>query len=365
VAASTTSGGLVRTIRMEDGKLVTLLERLDAAGETAKAKRSSERFSYRVRGCVAHMQQPGAAGSTPYQVATRDISATGMAFLHGGYVHIGTRCLIQLITAHGTWDEIRATVVRCGFVEGNVHEVGVKFDNPIEPGDYCSSAVKPRVLLAEDDPSLAKLGTFCLRRLNAEVEVAENGQVAVDKALNNIYDVVFMDVDMPVLDGLAATRQLREKGYSGLIVALTAGTQPEDREKCLSAGCDRFMSKPITQGLLFEVIESLKDEPLVSKFHNDDAMTELVDEYVNSIPAKLRAIEDAFAHSDTKLVETLARGFKAEGASYGFDPISEIAVELETAAMDQKPQSEIKKQLDELIKLCMLARGSTHSTTGA
>lgn len=79
------------------------------------------------------MQQPGSSGPVVFLVPTRDISATGLSFLHGGFVHVGTRCTVQLITMHGTWNEVPAVVVRCQYVEGGVHEVAVRFDREIDP----------------------------------------------------------------------------------------------------------------------------------------------------------------------------------------------------------------------------------------
>ncbi len=132
---------LVRTIRLDNTRVETLLDHLDnLGGQPETEQRASERYRYRVKGCIVHLQQPGDGCSTPYLVPTRDISAGGLAFLHGGFVHTGTRCLIQLITAGGAWQNMPGVVVRCRYAEDGVHEVAIRFDSEIEPEDYCKEA---------------------------------------------------------------------------------------------------------------------------------------------------------------------------------------------------------------------------------
>jgi PAS domain S-box-containing protein len=129
-----------------------------------------------------------------------------------------------------------------------------------------------RVLLVEDGPDNQRIISFILRKAGAQVELAENGQVAVQKVLEaradaekdaqdlrEPFDIVLMDMQMPVMDGYEATRRLREHGYRGIIIAVTAHAMCSDRAKCLKAGCDDYTSKPIDRRQLLKLIKRYTD----------------------------------------------------------------------------------------------------------
>jgi len=118
-----------------------------------------------------------------------------------------------------------------------------------------------RVLVAEDAPDNQRLIGLILERAGAEVLIAENGRIAHDLAIEawqagRPFDVILMDMQMPVLDGYEATHRLRAEGYPGRIVALTAHALTSDRQKCLQAGCDSYMSKPVKREEIVALVAS-------------------------------------------------------------------------------------------------------------
>jgi CheY-like chemotaxis protein len=302
------------------------------------------------------MQQPGSASATRFAVPTRNLSAAGMSFLHGGFVHIGTKCMVQLISTHGAWQNVDGAVVRCRLLSGHFHDVAIKFTENVEPGDFAASARKCRVLLAEDDELSARLAMYYLQQLSAEVDRAKDGQEAVQLAKANRYELILMDVEMPLLDGLAATQLLRKEGYSGIIVAVTAMTQAGDMERCILAGCNRYLAKPLQRDSLANLVALLKKEPLISTLQDNPALHSLVRQFVAELPTDVRAIEDALARQDYDQLQRTARALKAKGAGYGFDPITDAARRLEDALIENLGQGEVSKRADALLEWCLLAR---------
>ncbi len=130
-----------------------------------------------------------------------------------------------------------------------------RFRNPTES----SRSLEAKILLAEDNPDIQRVMGLQLQRLGATVWTAKNGQEALDLAAAasdslEPFDVVLMDMHMPVLDGYEATRLLRARGFRGSIIALTAYAMAEDRDECLRLGCNEHISKPVDWERLSEVL---------------------------------------------------------------------------------------------------------------
>jgi len=169
---------------------------------------------------------------------------------------VGTTCRLKIAT--GPLDGV-------AMVDGAENALIVRnHEYRLRARDAEKVGLGARILLAEDGPDNQRLLSFVLRKAGAEVVVAENGRVAVDLAMaaeagGQPFSLVLMDMQMPVLDGYSATSLWRMQGYSRPIIAVTAHAMAGDRERCLSAGCDDYTSKPIDRLRLVEVVRTWLD----------------------------------------------------------------------------------------------------------
>ena len=204
------------------------------------------------------------------------------------------------------------------------------------------------ILLVEDSPDNRTITVAYLQDTPYRVDIAENGAIACEKFAAGDYDMVLMDRQMPVMDGLTATRAIRKWEQANHrpptpIIALTAAALKGDREKCIAAGCTAFLTKPIKQEVLLQtIIEHSIVAPPSSKMENRQKETILVHanpRFADLIPGFLQnrrqdiiEVLDALERGDFEVVENLAHGMKGAGGSYGFQAITDIGAALEQAA---------------------------------
>lgn len=135
-----------------------------------------------------------------------------------------------------------------------VRKPKVEAEAPQEDSDESTETYAGRVLVAEDTLTNQMLIRFLLQKMGLEIKIVEDGVQAVAAAEKGDFDLIFMDMQMPNMNGYEATALLREKGFTLPIIALTAHAMKGDREKCLEAGCTDYLSKPIDQTKLREMV---------------------------------------------------------------------------------------------------------------
>jgi CheY-like chemotaxis protein len=221
------------------------------------------------------------------------------------------------------------------------------------------------VLLVEDNAINQKLAIVLLERWGHRVTVAENGELAVDWVSRHTFDVVLMDMMMPVMDGLEATRRIRamETGASKVpIVAMTANAMESDRERCLEAGMDDYISKPIkaqelmallqnvgrgaTPATASSFIETTTEPAANSDFPQDFAfdyaaglkamdqeILEIIGQaFLDQWPEDIRKIRASLAQGEPLPTLHVAHALKATMAMFGADPASQLAARIEALA---------------------------------
>jgi len=205
-----------------------------------------------------------------------------------------------------------------------------------------------RILLVEDLPDNRTIALAYLQDTPYRVEIAENGAIACEKFTAGHYDLVLMDRQMPVMDGLTATRAIRQWEQANQrpptpIIALTASALKGDQEKCVAAGCTAYLTKPIKQEVLLQAIKEhsivvpasskvksgRKDTILV---HANPKFADLIPGFLQNRRQDVIAMLDALDRGDFETVESLGHGMKGAGGSWGFQAITDIGAALEQAA---------------------------------
>jgi CheY-like chemotaxis protein len=191
------------------------------------------------------------------------------------------------------------------------------------------------ILLAEDNKTNQQLLSLFLRKMGAEVSVADNGEAAVKLAQQNHYDLIFMDMQMPVLSGVDAVKMLRKQGYDQPIVALTANATNEDKMKCITAGCNDFLTKPVPREKLYGMtsnylppaqLPDIKHEPIVSTLLGEEpTLRDLVEKFVSELPALLEKIQQAYGRKDWDTLQDELHSLKGMGGGFGYYVLTELA----------------------------------------
>jgi CheY-like chemotaxis protein len=219
---------------------------------------------------------------------------------------------------------------------------------------------KMKVLLAEDNAVNRTLAKRLLEKHGHTVVVVENGRAALETLERETVDLVLMDVQMPEMDGLEATAAIREKekrlGGHMPIITLTAHAMKGDREKCLAAGADDYLTKPIRTAELFEALDRIQNAknnaglavvpaaktPCTNAFDIDAALQhveadrELLDEIIGifseECPKLMNAIQNAIRAANLQVLERAAHSLKGSAANLCAIHVTRPAAELEESA---------------------------------
>ncbi|MEX1231696.1 MAG: ATP-binding protein [Planctomycetaceae bacterium] len=221
-----------------------------------------------------------------------------------------------------------------------------------------------RILLVEDGETNRELVSLILQEAGATVVSADNGKTGVELAQTEAFDLILMDMQMPVMDGYTAAHKLRSLGNQLPIVAITAHAMRGDREKCLAAGCTAYVSKPIQIDRLLETIRSLIPEatriaaplepmetvcpPIVSTLPvHLPRFQKIVDTFVVKFSEKIPEMHAALDAADWDVLTQSAHWLKGAGGTVGFDCLTQPAGDPELYAKqhDAPASAQALKQL--------------------
>jgi CheY-like chemotaxis protein/HPt (histidine-containing phosphotransfer) domain-containing protein len=244
------------------------------------------------------------------------------------------------------------------------HQPDAEADNPAPAARLAADGEGPLVLLAEDNPINQKVARLMLEKIGYRVEIVANGQEVIEAVSNRDYAAILMDVQMPEMDGIEATREIRKLGGDKAgtpIIAMTAHVMKGDREKILAEGLDDYICKPVNAGELTarlqhwltpngerpggdttttpgrrdkEEAPEVLDKAVLDQLFEDtgrDMAPTLLDAFLKELDTRQENIRQAHEAANLEQITHESHALKSCAASYGASRLSEIAARLEAA----------------------------------
>ncbi len=195
------------------------------------------------------------------------------------------------------------------------------------------------ILVAEDNKDNQDLIRLLLSQWGISPDFANNGAEAVEQALTNDYDLILMDMQMPVMGGLEATEMLRNAAFDGPIVALTANVMKNDVDAYLEAGCNKALAKPIDKSQLEQTLQQFlalgrSSQQNWEELFQGERFKQISSNYKAKLPNLLEQIAHLNEQQDLNELLALAHSIKGSAGCFGFNHISDAAAELESCIRD-------------------------------
>jgi CheY-like chemotaxis protein len=385
----------IDSLRLSQREQQELIARLEAAaaGHRGANLRTEDRLPCHAATCaVATLHHPGGSVAN-YLVRPRNLSRHGIGFLNGNFVHIGSRCQIHLLRLDKRAQAVSGTVVRCQHVDGLVHEIGVRFDEPIELADFLTSqtqalmtaacdasegqtvevpSLSGRVLYMDrstDDQELLRLN---LQQLGVELFAASDALTAVDILNHQSVDLIITELSVPGLTAPEFVDLLRAGGYSGPIIALASEAGAEAGPAVPRETFADVFFKPFTLEHLVEWLTPYlgaagqkEDEApaacLASTEWHDLQMRPRILGFLGQIEAQVRKLAELVqAGRDVPLLQRLSRELAVAADGHGYAQVSTVAFNLhELAGQGASPEAlaDRCRELAELARrACLIQR---------
>ncbi|MDH5546635.1 MAG: response regulator [Gammaproteobacteria bacterium] len=210
-------------------------------------------------------------------------------------------------------------------------------------------SLKGRVLLVEDSPDIQRLVSMLLRKTGVEVVCADNGREGVEKALTEDFDLVLMDIQMPVMDGVEAAKTLRATGTEMPIIAMTANVFEEERRAYQAAGMNDHVSKPIDKSTFYSSITRFLEEGEMNHVAADDQdeFNAMVEKFKLRLRTYLEEMSVCLKQNNIQDLALKSHTIKGLGGSFGFPEVTTLAADLNQYAK----QGDLSKMETALSKL--------------
>ncbi len=243
---------------------------------------------------------------------------------------------------------------------------------PKAQADHAGSLDHQHILVVDDNPDNLKIVQFILADSGATLVTAQNGREALDAVIaadadHQPYDIILLDMQMPVLDGFETARRLRRRGLRIPIIALTAYAMTDDQERCLAAGCDAHVAKPIDPETLYQAITNLMDGhqdkqtsgtdgwKLISTMADHPRFGPLLEEYLKNLSTVAKELKAHQSKRESEAISAITHRLRGTAPNYGYPQIGRAAGQIEDALRQDATLESIRPEVDRLLDLLRAA----------
>lgn len=373
------TGGRQNSLGLSRAELDALFESLDReqAGKGSQ-RRVSARIAFHEMPLDIEIVQPG-GGRTSVRVASRNLSRSGLGFLHSSYLHVGTPIIIALDHSRTGPTNVRGTVVRCRHVTRHIHEVGVKFESTINLRDYVQLDTLSQSFSCENvDPAQLKgsvlivaeykIEIACIQSLLSETAMAFLSAQSMAQAIiesRGGVDIIICDYQFENGTGLDFLKLACESGLRCPVIIMSADRSPEARNTIRKANADGFLAKPLEKETL---LRALAEFLLVTGERTDSAaslystlpatspMRALADDFVDDLRIMGEELDKCVESKDVAGIRKRCLRIAGPAPSLGFESLAKLATNLITSLDSTMSLEESVVPLNAFIQTCKCVR---------
>ncbi len=357
-----------------------LLCRLDdaPANQARRNRRRWKRWEYRRSDIAVIVRHPG-GGLGRYLVCARNLSAGGISFIHGGYIHTGSDCRVVLLRRDGTPLAVAGVVVHCRHIESSHHEIGIQFHKEVDPTTILPAstlaganeddqslempALDGRLLVVDQSPADRRLMTHHLSATGITMMMVESSGAALEALKRRSFDIVLCELSLAD-DAVRMIKQMREVEFRGPIVVVTAENDAARLIKAREAGANEIVGKPYDPGYLASLLAEWLDAPgvdppIYSSIEDKPGMAELITDFIEQAQRKANALEKALKDEDKGRVREAVLALMGSGAGYGFEGLTEAARATLIALETSSNLKDLEAPLRRLVAICQRLRCSS------
>ena len=297
---------IVNTLRLTQAELEELLADAGVGDADERSVRSSHRWAMQQQRAIITLTDKG-GNRRNLVVAPRNLSADGVGAFYGGFIHVGTPCFVTMRAVNGRARTMRGRVARCAHKRDHLHEIGVRFDDPVYPRDFFINVgdeplfnaeavdvtrLRGSALIVCQSPSERSLIKDYFRDSELSVHQASSGQDALQAVEREDPDLLFADADLPDTEWMDFISTVRDEGFSGPIILMAAEHDQELRMGAIAAGASEVIFKPLSGSLLHRaaaeylimVASGPKGlQPLISTLDPEKVSREVILDYVDEL----------------------------------------------------------------------------------